>query len=59
MMDKRAQTRTITKYCSKIQKLVKSTLRVPVGLLGWKVDYFSSLDFGYITASRKLSICEF
>ena len=43
------------KFCS---NLVKSTLRVPVTRLGWKTVHCSRLDFGYIIASRKLSICE-
>ena len=46
------------KFCEKKVFLVKSTLRVPVGQSGWKWYHSLTLILGYITVSRKLSICE-
>ena len=56
--EERANKETITNFVRKKVFLVRSTLRVPVGQSGWKWYHSLTLILGYITVSRKLSICE-
>ena len=55
-----AQKRTtITKDIGGTQYFLNSTLRVPVGRSGQVWYHWLCLAFGYTTASRNLSKCEF
>ena len=52
----RAKTKSQHKVTGEVNKLWKSTLRVPVGQSGWEWYQCSGLVLGYVVVSRNLSI---